>query len=178
MQIEDGTGGGYLAVVNSDNHLEVSAVTEDEMEWTSHNKSQAWNLAIGDIVTSASEIGILQLQYTGSTNHFHVRSIILACSGNGWFRIKTEGTRSGGVLLTNVNLNIGSGVVNTDLVCYGGSAAMTYAGGSLITSYYNSQQITYLGLIVGFSREICITHQGVDAGSLIGVSISGYIEEL
>lgn len=179
MQIEDGTGSGRLAEVNGDNHLVVLAVTEDEMEFISHNTKQSWILSVGDIVTSASEKAILHLKYTGSTSHFHIRSVILSCSGNGWFRVRTRGILGGGVLLTNLNLNINCGVTNEELIVMSGTAPMTYTSGTLVTSYYNSQVVSlYSGLIIGFSSEICITHEGVDAGSLIAVSILGYEEEL
>jgi hypothetical protein len=74
--LRDGSGGGYLAEVDSDNHLHTVAHTKTHLSMSSNKKQKAYTIyGQRDFAAADTDEGILYFQYTG-TEGFHIDSIV------------------------------------------------------------------------------------------------------
>lgn len=123
FHIEDGTGSGKAAKVNTDNQLEVRSVTQSSFERATSG-GNSFNINTGLItLTSAGESGILYVKNTSSTKNIRVDGVvvILGPSTGGattdtthirFYKNPTTGTLISGASAVSdeSNRNFGSGI--------------------------------------------------------------------
>jgi len=105
--VKDGTGKGYLAQVDSDNHLHTAGNTRSRLSFVSRDKAGAYSIyGRRNFAASETDEGILFFEYVGSKKFF-INEII--CSGFGAankVEVFLAATRaSGGTAVTPINMN-------------------------------------------------------------------------
>ena len=105
VKIEDGTGKGFAAAVNSLNRLAVSARAAPRDFFISRDTGQVYTITSEDASTAANEETIY-LQNTSTLNNLFIDAVIIAADAATRFRLKfVTGTAAGGSALTATNLN-------------------------------------------------------------------------
>ena len=81
MKIEDGTGSGFLAKVNTDNRLETTAVSEDSA-FEANKNGKAFFLSNNDIsIGSGAPYRVFNLKNTSSTESIVIDGIVISHNG-------------------------------------------------------------------------------------------------
>ena len=109
LTIEDGTGSGREAGVNSENRLSVDAVSFSGEHHANHHDKQAYNVQFSQAPT-ANDDCIYYMQNTSDTDMV-VEGMYLATSAacEVYVKVDNSGTRNSATALTPTNLNRGSG---------------------------------------------------------------------
>ena len=133
IQIQDGTGKGYVASVCSENRLRVVSVAQSVESHANQHDGQAYHLSFSQSPT-ANDDCILYMQ-NDDDDDVMVEGFYLYVSGacEVYVQLGDTGTRNSGTSLTPVNANAGSGNTATGTFekgadLDGGSATLT--GGS------------------------------------------------
>jgi len=132
MQIEDGTGSGRRAKVNSVNMLSTESVTASVEHYTNHADGQAYHLVFDQTPTAGGDC-FLYMQNTADMDMV-VEGIWLSVSAAAeiYVEVDNAGTRNAATVLVPVNCNRNSGNAATG-VFEGGNdldgGAATLAGG-------------------------------------------------
>ena len=107
--IDDGAGKNGSAQVNTDQRLNVEAVTETEFEFVSKDKGLAFTWASGTYDAAAGDT-ILLVKNTSSTKNLHIDGIYLSTDTETRVvvHVPTTEVTVTGTTVTGVNLNIGS----------------------------------------------------------------------
>ncbi len=131
-QIQDGTGSGVLAKVNSENQLFTRSVSDGPLEDASEKGRAAYFYSTYSPSTGDE---IISIKNTESTEELHITRIIYSCTVATTFTLfeVTSGTAAGSTLTyQNPNLNSGTAKSNTSF----GNASVTgsLAGNNLITT--------------------------------------------
>ena len=173
MYIQDGTGNGYQAKVDSQNRVLAKSVSVLQSEDASSD-GRSYNINTGTInLTTAGESGVLYIKNTG-LNDIKITSVgfLLGNStgGTGDLELKiykntTTGTLVSGASAVSINQNKNFGSSKT-------LSATTYKGaeGSTITN----GTLTYSSLLAGAARTYVIATGDVDltSGASMAVSIT------
>lgn len=130
MQIKDGTGKGYLAGVNSFNHVKACAVSLPFEHFINHNLSLSYSLQFS--YTSAGSACVLYLKNTDSDYEMSFGQAFLNVSANVQMEValNSTGTPGGGAALTPVNLN-GASTNQANGTFYGGNAVTGITQGNV-----------------------------------------------
>lgn len=107
--IEDGAGKNGSAQVNTDQRLNVEAVTETEFEFSSKSKGLAFNWVSGTYDAAANDT-ILLVKNTSSSKNLHIDGIWLSTDTETRvvIHVPTTEVTVTGTTITGTNLNIGS----------------------------------------------------------------------
>ncbi len=138
MQIEDGTGSGNRAMVNSENRLSVTAVTASVEHHSNHRDGNAYSLPFVQAPTAGDDC-VFYLQNDSETD-MALEGINISVSGAAEVYMKAgdSGTRNAASSLTPINSNFGSGR-NAEGTFEKGAdldgGAATLAGGSEIDRF-------------------------------------------
>ena len=129
--IEDGTGQGYKAGVNSENRLRTNSVVEELQHHYSKTEGQVYQIQGSETAVGATTQTILHIKNTSTTRLFVISYIRVQLIGEAGgtalpvpatsFEIGFNQTyTSGGTAVTPVNMNAASGNA-ADLICYDNS---------------------------------------------------------
>lgn len=176
MKLEDGTGSGRLAKVNSDNQLETIAVVASEMEFESERHGDAFVLASGDFIaisTLNTETGILHVKNTSSTKNLYIHSI-RSC-GTQIQKWKLYKNSDAGTLITDEAAGSSSplNLTSTKTIeanVYKGANGKTVSGGTMLEHWVNdvghSQEEFEGALILGNGDSIELSVELATAGDI------------
>lgn len=140
MLIEDGTGSGRTVAVNSENKLEVVAITASTEHNTNHHDGLAFNVMVeqrpvgADPSSGDTRACILYIK-NGAETDMTFEGIAIRLGGIGEEDVievvgrDNEGSPEGGTAVTPVNLNLGSG----------NSATGTFLKGDNITGIFGGE---------------------------------------
>lgn len=152
LQIEDGTGTGRQAAVNSENNLLVSAVSASIQHHVSEAHGKAFQVQAIDSGITAKTQTILHLKNNSSTSDIVVTYVRLQAittatlpEAGTYFEIGfDDDVASGGAELTSVNTNRNSGHT-ADSLATGGDPVMSDTMVVSDTQYVegNGKEITY-----------------------------------
>lgn len=171
--IKDGTGSGFLAEVDSDNHLHVDAITESAIAHASH-KNKAAFFAHSQYTTTSTNQRVLSLKNTSTTNLLWVDKIILPTDTNCKYIIEEVSAGTGaGTALTFTNLNLTSS--NTpDADAFGGAEVTGITAATHLTHFNLLANTTFVfnfegALLLGLNNEIAVkvAENGVATGATI-----------
>lgn len=143
MIIEDGTGNGNNAKVDSENNLHVYASSEPVAGYVSRRNKSAFVVASDFITVSNTSIfsGLLYIKYTGS-KILHIDRVRVCSNAGAYVQSKiiknpTAGTLiSGAIPAKLTNMNFSSSNVFSGL-CYVGSSGSTVTDGDLFSNFTN-----------------------------------------
>ena len=138
MYIEDGTGKGYKAKVDSRNLLECNAIEEPTYGYMSRVAKRAFVVTSAAITTDGTANNVFILKNPSDTRNVVVVQLDISCTTTQTIVVNLDQTyTSGGTGVTPTNLNrasaILSAVTNTD--CYYGDD-MTLGGTAIIYSQF------------------------------------------
>ena len=131
MQIEDGAGTGFKALVNTTNQLAVTAISSSVEHHVNHHDGQAYSALFAQAATAADDC-VFYLENTSEIDMV-LEGINISVSGTTdvYFQAGNEGTRPTATDVTPANLNLGSGRTATGVFEVG---ADLQGGGTLATS--------------------------------------------
>ena len=110
MEINDGTGSGNKAKVNSANELEVRANTVSRAEWENHNNQRAYAMYFSQAAANSGANECLGYIKNISDDDLVIDEIsIHSVAADTIYVSKVTGTAAGGSAIVPTNLNIGSG---------------------------------------------------------------------
>jgi len=176
LQIESGTGNGYLARVNKHNYLQTASMVETKAAHFAedHGKSYTWshayNYDAGDT--------ILLLSNDSNERHLHIHYILIGSdTATQWTLHSPAYPTLAGTTITGVNTNRTSGQ-SVEAECYGDETGNTQA--NVLAQGFISANSTILlpvesSILLGYHD--CIAVDLVTAGTMGAVTISGYYEE-
>jgi hypothetical protein len=114
MQLEDGTGKGYKASVNSENELEVRAQTTIRAEWECHNNARAYAMYFSQAEANSGANECLGYIKNTSDDDLVIDEIAIhSVSADHVYISTVTGTAAGGSAITPTNANVGSGLTAT-----------------------------------------------------------------
>jgi hypothetical protein len=154
LMIEDGTGKGFLASVNSNNKLNVAAVVSSQEHYTNHKQGRAYSINFSATPTSGS--CFFYMKNNSTAYDLSIEGIWLYMEADDYFEIKLgdAGTPVGGSSVTPVNLNTSSGYLPEGTFLNGGDIT-GLSGGSVAyklrhancscSVYWNFEQDIILG---------------------------------
>lgn len=124
--IRDGTGGGNLTKVDSDNNLHTLATTIERITEISEDKQMSFSVyGKRNFASGSADEGILYLKYTG-TGSLHIQRIFISTNSTGakievYFDVTSQ---SGGTTIVPLNLNRGSSIAS-ETTCVNGASVIT-----------------------------------------------------
>jgi hypothetical protein len=175
--IRDGTGGGHLAHVTSENKLRTYATIESEVSYESETNERAYSWT-SSYNYDANDT-ILLLKNTSSTKNLIIDAALLSSDTTTQFISHyPSGTTLAGTEVTGVNLNRTSNLT-AEVSCYqdetGNSRGDIEVQGFILAN--TSIILPFSGsVILGINSEFAIDF--VTAGTLGMVSIRGYFHEV
>jgi hypothetical protein len=114
MNIEDGTGHGFKASVNSENELEVRAQITIRAEWENHNNARAYAMYFSQAqANSAGNECIGYIKNTADEDLVIDEIAIHSVAADHVYVSTVTGTAAGGSAITPTNANVGSGLTAT-----------------------------------------------------------------
>ena len=129
FQIEDGLGSGRRAVVASDFHLGVDAITFTKMAEQSHANGLSFTITSSH-VTSGTDVEMIYLQ-NDADEHMHIESVTMASSiVNTAHIIEVTGGTAAGTTISPQNLNLISGVTKA-FTAFGAESVAALTGNNL-----------------------------------------------
>jgi hypothetical protein len=188
--IEDGTGRGYSAKVNSFNRLETRSVTASVQHVASLERSHAYQVKTEMDVT-ATEQNCLLIQNSSTIRTLIVTFIrvetigVASANENAYFKIKLGGKySSGGTSLTPVNVNSGAAQV-ADGVFYDGNSSAIVTSGTYSdidkTWKASNDLVTYNkegAVCLTKDESLLITHKGSTAAGKLIARVSFFYDLL
>lgn len=159
LQIEDGTGKGYLASVNDNNQLRVSAVTSTIEHYANHNQGRAYNLNFSVTPTSAG-CCFLYMKNTDSEREISIEGVYIMTEADDYidFKFDDVGTPSNGTVITPVNLNTRSGNVAIGSF-QSGNQIKSLSGSVLVQRLYHANSAA--SVYTNFEQDIVLDTNGV-----------------
>ena len=178
MKLQDGTGKGYVAKVNTKNRLQVTAKTEPAAyinaiaDGSSYTWSSSFSAATGEEVlyiknTSKTELLVLSSMYLGAVN-------------TALFSLYEVSGTAAGTAVTGKNTNLSSGNVAA-ASAYGEASVTGLTIGDRIlqlrvpansSASYDLQD----SIILGFNDAVAVTYTG--STGIADVAIIGFYESL
>lgn len=107
LEINDGTGKGFRAAVDSDNRLLVEAVTLEHIAHEAIDSEDAYVLSSGfvSLTNTASFNGIMFIKGLDETKHFHIERIRICSNGASGqsLQVKVIANATTGTLISDAN---------------------------------------------------------------------------
>lgn len=114
MNIEDGTGSGVRAKVNSDNELEVRATTVPRAEWENHNNQRAYAMYFSQAAANGATNECLGYIKNTSDDDLIIDEIAIhSVAADTIYVSKVTGIAAAGTAIIPTNLHVGSGATPT-----------------------------------------------------------------
>lgn len=119
MIIKDGTGKGYAAKVNGDNHLVVAAITRTIEHYFNQTKGEAYAVPFAVNPDGADDVIFYLKNNDDNDLIIEGLSYMSSAAEEIYFKLNDAGTAvaTSGATMTPVNLNTGSGKT-ADVTCY------------------------------------------------------------
>jgi len=181
FQIEDGTGSGTQAGVNSENRLETAAVTQRKITAVSEGHGEAYCWTTYQATTG--DVNAIWLRNDSNANLLHIDHIdITPPTTTSVYEIWVgNGNTSGGTGITGVNLNRSVGNADDATCAYKNTNVDAGAGMTLLGTYalpaLTLSKIDFEGaLVLGINREVAINV--ITAGGASAINIFGYFHEV
>lgn len=188
MKIEDGTGKGYEAGVNSKNELKTSAVSASIQHIASLRDKQAYQVN-AQLAVNTSEENILLLKNTSDSEDLVITYIRLHTAGaaatnsTAFFSVKAGGDyASGGTAITPTNVYVGSANA-ADALAYDSTGSDIVTSGTYLTLdklHQSEVEIAYNkegSLILPKNQSILISHIGSTVAGIAYARISFFYGE-
>lgn len=145
MMLEDGTGSGKTAAVNSDNKLEVNAIAASPEHFINQERGQAYSVLFSATPTGADDCFFYMKNTSESDMIVEGFGLWLVANEYIDIKLKIDGTPIGGTDVVPTNLNGGSGNLaigqfqnGNDITGLTGTTAYrVYHGSSNATTYTN-----------------------------------------
>lgn len=178
--IKDGSGKGYLAMVDSENSIRASVNTVSRLSHVSNVSKRSFSIyGRRDFTAANTDEGILYFQYTGE-HDFHIDRLLATGNGtNSKIELFVDSTYvSGGTEVTPVNLNRSS-LRTLEATTYNGTTDLIVTKGSNeildVRFAVNTVDMNLRGgLILSKNKNIYILGEVASAGDKIRVSLFGY----
>lgn len=177
IQILDGTGKGFLAIVDSEGHLIVDALTFEDIAHVSLVHGDTYMTT--SIDTAAANEYNFYFKNDSTTQNFFVKEIIVGSAELAIFKVATVTGTAGGTPITPRNLNRTSG--HTASATAFGDAAVTSLTEEhlLITVSVGADESEHIdfhsALVLGQGDAIAVEYD-VGAGATMHVTMLGYFE--
>ena len=180
-KIQDGTGTGNMARVNSNNKLDVSARVNDRIYYASRNDAKAFIIQFElTQATGGTTEGVGYFTYNG-TEQINIKQFALTSeepSGMTLFGIwKNPTTLSGGIASTPVNLNFTSNnTISHTSMENGDGTLLTISGGNSLYTFRMSGINTkivefYDAIIMSTNDTIAIKGYAASTGTKVRVNM-------
>ena len=174
MKLEDGTGTGLVAAVDSNNHLEVSSTTSSESHFIALKKAQTYIWTSSYSTSTGDEI--IYIKNTSKDKVLVIDKVTVNSVLTGLFELCVVTGTPSGTSITGANTNLTSGNV----------AAATALGDAAVTGVTSALRIDMARvpaagratmelndvLILGFNDAITITYTG--STGITDTIITGY----
>jgi len=183
MKIEDGTGSGRFAAVDTTKRLKTAAAVSSALHENSINEKQVYIFSTGgfiSITSTGTETGVFYLKNTSSTKYLFINSI--RTCGTQIQKVLIYKDPTGGTLIStanaaeSTNLNLTSSNTSESTQYYGANA-LTVTGGTHIANHINHVGHSTMNLddalVLGKNNSIAITFE-VDTAADVCVAIEGY----
>jgi hypothetical protein len=109
MQIEDGTGGGYKTMVNSENRLAVTSVSSSVEHHTNHHDGAAYQVIIDQAATAIDDCIFYMINTSETDITLEGIHLSVDAAAEVYLQKGAVGTRNAATALTPANCNFGSG---------------------------------------------------------------------
>ncbi len=179
ITIEDGTGKGFTAVVDSEGHLVVDALTFPDIAHVSDVHGQTFSWSSRYLIQAGSSI--IFLRNVSTTRNFFVTDIDVGATSGATWEIWTSTTAGAGVVISGTNFNRTSS--NTPDASAFGNENITTNGSESLVAYVkhgNNEVVhfdTQSALILGQNDAIMVKKQLTPASTVSGVcTVTGYFE--
>lgn len=176
MKIEDGTGRGFVAKVDSESRLLVAATVLPALGHASDEGSAAYFIS-----TYAATAGqeVISIRNAESDRHLHIQSLMVASSvATIWTLFEVTSGTAAGTTLTYINPNLGSGVT-LDVTAFGNASVTGSLAGNTLNLISTVADATFHhnfdgSLILTNGDEVALT---ADATGTVYVTIQAFWEE-
>jgi len=184
FRIKDGSGKSYKAEVDSDLNLHTTANTTSRLSFISQSKSGAYSIyGRRNFTASATDEGILFMEYVGSKRFFIDEIIVSGCGASNKVELFIASTRtSGGTEVTPLNMNRSSPSV-LEMNAYTGTTDLVVTPGDLevvdVRFGTDTKSIKFDGaLILTYGKNLYFKGEVADhTTDKIRVMVLGYEEE-
>lgn len=189
MKLEDGTGSGRWAKVDSENRLRVSATSALKQHSVSEEKNLAFQVS-ADVAITNSEQNIMLVKNTSDTHNLVVTYLRLqtigaaAASASAYWNVKLGGDyASGGTALTPTNMFANSAVTATGTFYDGNSSAIVTSGTPVqIDRTYQAANAEVIydkegSLILPKNGTLLLTHTGSTVAGQAYCRVSFYYDD-
>ena len=182
MLIEDGTGSGKTAAVNSENRLKTIAITTTVEHHINHEEGMAFNIIFQQTPSyedPSSDTGDICFLYLKNTDNLDIclEGIKLRLGGTGQSEIikligNPSGTPVNGNSVTPSNLNLGSGKTADGTFETGNNITGLTGGTELERNYLGSSDTT---VDINFEQDIIVPKNNIITlwASTTGTEIAG-----
>jgi len=181
--IQDGTGQGYLARVDSTNRLSTKTISTAGQNFYSRRNQDAYQVST-QVNIDTSNQPILFLENISSDKHLVITYIRMMSAGaaasneTAYFTINVGGTySSGGAAISPVNMFVGTAKL-ADTIAYSGSTPLVLSGFTEIDrSHQANEMVTYNkegSLVLDTKQAISINHIGSTVAGVAYARISFY----
>jgi hypothetical protein len=180
MQIKDGTGHGYLALVDERNHLHVSS-RNMSLDFCKATDGHMYLMTTGILAVTTTEGLMLWVSYTESNDDLAISNIAIYWNGGDTtgtkcleakfkFNDTEPDTNTSSISLYNTNTGSANEVEHSALVWDGTSTGMTgHSGGVTVSNVICCKGRTSLDLggkfIISPSRNMSVYLKGEEAGN-------------
>ena len=187
--IRDGTGNGYLAMVDSENHLHVSSVMENMIGHRSHWDATAFGGGTPLLTITTTGGHMLYLKNTSSTHNFVISDMWFSWNGGStsgtdcmigalYFGVGAPSAENTASALGVLNRNSGNTPDVTVEYWDETGAGLTCAGGTAAFHWINAKGHTHVdvksAVILGINDTMAINLKGENETGEGGVNIYGF----
>lgn len=171
IKIEDGTGLGYSAQVDSNNRLQTASVTDTQLANKSHIGKSFVIYATHQVQVNATAEAILLLDNSSASHNIHIETITFSTSSASLsFDMYFDAAyTSGGSDIVKLNLNRGSGLTSD-------ASGKHSPGNDLVISSVDSKKFFTCYLSTGGEPTYTFSWHGgliINPSSTIGVRVTG-----
>lgn len=190
-KIQDGTGTGNLAQVNSDNELHVLAVTQSEQHWASLKTSEAYQ-TWGTATLSSGTVNVLYLENESLTRDIIITFIRMQVLGSGGATLPDSGNyfeivrntdyTSGGSAADNICVNFGS-TSDSDSDAYDSGPTLDTAQAEVLERWYpkdhgDMMSFSKMGaIVIPSDKSILVRYIGDQTGGIAYARFSYYFDD-
>jgi len=183
-QIKDGKGSGYLAEVDSDNHLHTASNSTSRLSFVSRSKAGSYSVyGRRNFTASTTDEGILFMEYLG-TKRFFIHRVIVSATGvaNKVEMFIAADRTSGGTAVTPINMNRSAPSV-LEMNAYTGATDLVVDSGLLevvdIRLGTDTKEVDFDGgLILTYGKNLYFKGEVADhTTDKIRIMVLGYEEE-
>ena len=175
-KIEDGTGKGFQTKVNSDNQLEVHAVSDPTISFAT-DEGNAYSFVSRFASVAGDEV--ISIKNSDADKNLHIDSLsIESQQDTPWILFEVTSGTAGGTTITPANLNLGSSKTAEGTFFGNASVTGTLTGTDMFyfhTLANTHNEIPLQGsLLIPNGKEIALTCL---SGGSVNVTVTAFYEE-